>query len=83
MLLIAAIDPFYGGITVAVIGLVGAWLERRHAGRMAVLEQKNDEQHARGYGLLESIDRRTQRIDEKVGRQAEWIARHEEMHARS
>lgn len=78
---LAVIDPFWSAVTVAVIALIGAWLDRRHAARMAQLELKNDEQHARGYGLLQSIDTRTMAIDEKVDKHGEWIARHEVEHS--
>lgn len=77
--MLAAIDPFWTGLTAASIGLLGVWLDHRYRH----LERKNDEQHARGYGLLQSIDARTIAIDDKVDKHGEWIARHEEKHART
>jgi hypothetical protein len=68
-------------IAVVLIGglitLATLLLEQRHARRMARLEQANSEQHARGYGLLESIDKRTQATDEKVDTLAVWAAVHD------
>jgi hypothetical protein len=68
-------------IAVAIIGglvtLSAGVLERRHSRRMRKLEQQNSDQHARGYGLLESIDKRTQATDEKVDALAIWAAVHD------
>jgi len=65
------------------MAIVGAWIERRHAQALKELRDENDEQHQRGYSLLQSIDARTIAIDQKVDRHGEWIARHEELHAHS
>lgn len=80
---------FDSAVLVALIGLATAVLERRHQRRMDQLERKNDEQHGRGYGLLESIDRRTsdmQRdvdaIREDIGGLRQWQTDHEARHAR-
>lgn len=72
-------------MTVALIGAFVAiavvLLEQRHARRMKSLESKNDDQHAKGYGLLQSIDTRTMSMDEKLDDHSAWIARHDVLFA--
>jgi hypothetical protein len=48
---------------------------------LELLRRQNKAQHAKGYTLLESIDKRTQSIDEKTDRHGEWIAAHDAKHA--
>lgn len=52
--------------------VLAAWVE--------VSRRQNKIDHERGNGLLESIDARTVRIDDKVARLAEWRAAHEQHH---
>ncbi len=47
---------------------------------LELLRRQNKAQHAKGYTLLESIDKRTQSIDEKTDRHGEWIAAHDAKH---
>lgn len=60
-------------VLVAVIG-----------GGVAVLvewmRRQNKEQHDKGYSLLQSIDERTMRIDDKTSAHGEWIAAHDALH---
>lgn len=60
-------------IAVALIGGIVTVL-------VEVVRRQNKAQHAKGYTLLESIDRRTQSIDEKTDRHGEWIAAHDAQH---
>ena len=67
-----AVTLIGGFITIAAV-----LLEQRHSRRMSRLEEANESQHARGYGLLESIDSRTQDLDRKVDDLALWAAVHD------
>lgn len=59
-------------VVAAIGGLVAVLVEW--------MRRQNQKQHAKGYSLLESIDQRTMRIDDKTDRHGEWIARHNLLH---
>lgn len=60
-------------IVVAIIGAVVALL-------VEVMRRQNKRQHAKGYTLLESIDRRTARIDDRLDELGERITALETHH---
>lgn len=68
------IDPFFAPVTVALITMVAALLERRHSKRIARLDEKNSQEHNRSYGLLQSIDTRTIKIQSSLVDHGERIA---------
>lgn len=63
-----------GGATV-IAGLLGAVVQVAQRAR-----RENNEAHDQNLTLLKSIDRRSERMDDKLDQHGEWIAGHAEWH---